>query len=702
MSLVVHENSTESVGGPAAPNNSIDTSSEKKFDFGKVTDLINAGKLADALVTVRAAIKGHADCGLIYKLGQIFLLQNKAHAARVYFELAVRINPQQPKFSIALGDCLFRLGMWEEACKAYAWGISQSSGLRLSVGLRSLAAAFEAAQQPLQAIIAVRKAIDLDPADEKALAMLHRLALTSRRSSQQGSELAAKLLELPNVSAKILYQAATVELQLGDVQIACSLADQAYRRHTDKRFKEIDFTAPEFTDCIRAMLLSGTTIPWSQYAILQREHATHMTPGRVSEFFSCLPIDAHLVEIGKIDDVLPQFRYALNRNNWARDCADTTDPAVLAAVLNKASGSKPLIVAAQGSVAIDLASKQLLSGRHNIRAFIGFFNGEGIGERINALERFHNSHFSLFIDQRYFLAEPVPTTFGLWLSSNHWLGKPIAFRANPFSNIEEFSSNSLESDTFDADTVNKVTKIITNSIESAKPFSLIRIGDGEGWILRYGDDATHEEVDRMFNIWFGRPVASESEIFNLKSYLETAVRTADVLGLHNRKVDECDVISPSREFSLSRECVDRYYLRNKTSVVCHANIHYQLLTCGFFNDLLQNAEFVGVITPRNITDYIKARFKIRFVDWYRVPEEARYKSHASVMQSHFPEKFSKIMDNLRLPFPGALFLVGAGPLGKAYCTRIKELGGVAIDIGSVFDAWGLTGRQSVIKEYIGM
>ena len=44
------------------------------------------------------------------------------------------------------------------------------------------------------------------------------------------------------------------------------------------------------------------------------------------------------------------------------------------------------------------------------------------------------------------------------------------------------------------------------------------------------------------------------------------------------------------------------------------------------------------------------------------------------------------------PGGGALFLVGAGAFGKIYCQWIKERGGIAIDIGSIFDSWANIGR----------
>lgn len=45
------------------------------------------------------------------------------------------------------------------------------------------------------------------------------------------------------------------------------------------------------------------------------------------------------------------------------------------------------------------------------------------------------------------------------------------------------------------------------------------------------------------------------------------------------------------------------------------------------------------------------------------------------------------MREIEIPFRGACFVVAGGLLGKIYCERIRELGGIALDIGALADAW---------------
>jgi hypothetical protein len=53
------------------------------------------------------------------------------------------------------------------------------------------------------------------------------------------------------------------------------------------------------------------------------------------------------------------------------------------------------------------------------------------------------------------------------------------------------------------------------------------------------------------------------------------------------------------------------------------------------------------------------------------------------------------MAEISVPFPGACYLIGAGLLGKIYADRIRQLGGIAIDIGALVDGWvGINSRRN--------
>ena len=84
-------------------------------------------------------------------------------------------------------------------------------------------------------------------------------------------------------------------------------------------------------------------------------------------------------------------------------------------------------------------------------------------------------------------------------------------------------------------------------------------------------------------------------------------------------------------------------------------------------------------------------FRIKQVEQYLIPGEVKYPG--PFKGEHFPDRFFELKQKLSVPFRGAVFLVGAGALGKIYCHWIKQRGGIALDIGSMCDGWqGTTGR----------
>jgi hypothetical protein len=66
---------------------------------------------------------------------------------------------------------------------------------------------------------------------------------------------------------------------------------------------------------------------------------------------------------------------------------------------------------------------------------------------------------------------------------------------------------------------------------------------------------------------------------------------------------------------------------------------------------------------------------------------------------HWPTMFNEVPKWLKsIPVKGNLFLVGAGGFGKIYCHMIKQHGGMAFDVGSLFDGWAGYGTRSYIRE----
>jgi hypothetical protein len=87
---------------------------------------------------------------------------------------------------------------------------------------------------------------------------------------------------------------------------------------------------------------------------------------------------------------------------------------------------------------------------------------------------------------------------------------------------------------------------------------------------------------------------------------------------------------------------------------------------------------------------LKAAFGLKQIEYCQIPGEKQNEhilGSSAVAGQHFPERYEAVLRELSTPHCGKVFLVAAGILGKMYCDQIKIFGGVAIDVGSLADAW---------------
>lgn len=250
-------------------------------------------------------------------------------------------------------------------------------------------------------------------------------------------------------------------------------------------------------------------------------------------------------------------------------------------------------------------------------------------------------------------------------------------------------------------TTERLSARLQAAIRDRVPLSMIRLGDGEARFLALGapwarDLVSHEEaqciVSLVWENWFGQPIAgvATADLRSLSEAFDAALADADILG-----------VSPVRRYQQQKftrgylgvlervvgEVVTRHQGVALTSAFAHAELQHR---SSFYQELLAGLDFLGVIGPHPGLARRLAQFHdIGEVREYVVPGESRLPDFARGRSAtpHFPDRFNEVMASLQVPRPGAVFLVAAGLLGKVYCHRIRQLGGIAIDAGSIVDAW---------------
>lgn len=239
----------------------------------------------------------------------------------------------------------------------------------------------------------------------------------------------------------------------------------------------------------------------------------------------------------------------------------------------------------------------------------------------------------------------------------------------------------------------KLLNKLKESIDSKTPFSFVRLGHGENRILGYSYSFSKEDADHTTQILFGEKLNHQS-LEHLSYLLKQSFSNADVVGApifrgfdarSDLKIVDNSTYIHLRDFT----CFEK-------TLLCDVNAHLKSFRTNLFGKMLSNAGHVNIIASRKVDDVISDSLGISTHQIF-IPTEFAFSDNdikrTPVKGKHYPDYFSKIMmeikDRVEL---GAVYLVGAGILGKIYCNEIKKHGGIAIDVGSLID--GIAGLKT--------
>lgn len=277
----------------------------------------------------------------------------------------------------------------------------------------------------------------------------------------------------------------------------------------------------------------------------------------------------------------------------------------------------------------------------------------------------------------------------------------------------------------------QISCFIEDRLSNRKSVSLIRLGDGEGAILARPtakDKALWSTVLSHFG-----PHVTSGFINSLADELISAINTADVIGVRD---DLLNVHFPESNFDLSQnEFTEQFktlfHLRSAEQNIDYAGalrlalthrflanhkfakgvlfggawMHFGLSQSGDLARLISTEEHIGLVSSKPaLAEQLESLLNVK-VNYFKIPDIYRElrKNEDHDFANQLPVKLAQMMNTLKVSFQGQLVLVGAGIIGKVYCHRIKELGGVAIDVGSICDAWiGISSRPLVFQSLFGV
>lgn len=274
--------------------------------------------------------------------------------------------------------------------------------------------------------------------------------------------------------------------------------------------------------------------------------------------------------------------------------------------------------------------------------------------------------------------------------------------SSPLDNELKFFSNNLL-------TADDVEAVIIDAIYRSKPLSLIRYFDGEGAFFKAKNWTDRYCKERM-EYYFGSGDYSKQDAIHIRQTIMDSIDGCDIIGIPNIDIVKqvitfaglyCDwdfekLPNLKRRLNKHIDCSSAWRIISAFQFVCTSlsseskytikDIHYDLVRSGGLYRIIDAANDVRLITSQPVSPLLSRIFGKKFI-CYDIPCRA-LDLEVSVSTKHYPSHNLFMRNKLQhIDFKGVVVLVGAGPLGKEYCSIVKNKGGIAIDIGAVFDSW---------------
>ena len=249
--------------------------------------------------------------------------------------------------------------------------------------------------------------------------------------------------------------------------------------------------------------------------------------------------------------------------------------------------------------------------------------------------------------------------------------------------------------------IDRLSHYLRDRIDAGLPFSWIRLGDGEARFLLHlhpelrtalPDREAQAMAAQIWYAWFGQDIGEvhPERISALGARLDQAIRNADLLGVSS--ADRLTGDTAHYGFCAGLETHLAALLGDRPRTMFTDALAPLFLNeqDPFLGSLLRGLDFLGVISPHpDLAGRLQRQLNIGAVASYDLPGESRLARANETMNRgmHFPAVYDQLLANLTIPRPGAVFLVAGGLLGKIYCDQVRALGGIALDIGALADAW---------------
>ncbi len=224
-------------------------------------------------------------------------------------------------------------------------------------------------------------------------------------------------------------------------------------------------------------------------------------------------------------------------------------------------------------------------------------------------------------------------------------------------------------------------------MRARQPTALVRFGDSESQLLEA--ESGKESMDRIIGL-LDRETGvrlPEESILALREQVSAAFDQADVLGIRfrGRFADERKKRWLSDLASRYRERVRR---GGRPAILARCLFSYSLVDV--LPEIVEGGR-ASVVSCRDLRPVLEDGWGLREVVAHQIPSQWGFRDLDGAYEASmhatpiWPDAIERVTSELKVRERGEVVLVGAGLFGKALCTRVREMGGIAIDMGSALD-----------------
>gem|GEM_PF-3702835 len=254
-------------------------------------------------------------------------------------------------------------------------------------------------------------------------------------------------------------------------------------------------------------------------------------------------------------------------------------------------------------------------------------------------------------------------------------------------------------------------EFISDKATQQTPFSIIRLGDGEGCLAfrnqfpNFSKLANYVEA-RISEIMFGDKGTVPNALKAFFQSIQNATISADIIGISplNFPLRRLDSESPEN-VDVRAICGVKAQIHWVKREMQAGNIHGMFADAWLSRYLLPYYKKIVSLFPKvfiitgnpQLDTLMEAAFGVS-AHLIPIPTQRALRSSKSPENIHFPDRYITILNEIKNIPQGSLVLVGAGLLGKGYCAAIKESGSSSLDIGSVADIWSGAASRPGVKD----